>query len=241
MSANHHLARALADLRDRMGVGPADLTTDEIADLVHACDRAENPFREVNADAAGIPVRVCEGVHFWKLTIGASIWLDDIARLFEGRSDRYRLCLIHALVHAREPDAFDGLEDERSILKAVKSTCRRIAATPEEVDHALDEVLGLASRRTVGKTDVEKAAMDWRSLCARLETQTGIPAREWIWSRSSAYALHCYNDLDAFARACGGKSGTTMRDELDAATEALQLVKVRIMKRVERTRGGANG
>ena len=83
--------------------------------------------------------------------------------------------------------------------------------------------------------------MDWRSLCARLETQTGIPAREWIWSRSSAYALHCYNDLDAFARACGGKSGTAMRDELDAATEALQLVKVRIMKRVERTRGGANG
>lgn len=247
-AAAQHLARALADMESRMGVSPRDLTAEEVCRLARACERCADPFRAVNADAAGLPVRVAEGVHFWRLTIGASVWLDDMARLFGAKSERWRMCLVYALVHAREPEAFGGLEDARAVEGAVKACCRGICATPDEVDRAVDEALGERPRRPARADDGDagRAAADWRALCARLETQTGIPAREWIWKRSSGYALRCYQDLHAFAAAYAG-NGTAacraMRDELDAANEALQLVKVGIMKRVGAAReaGGAHG
>lgn len=231
MNGKQHFARALSDLRDRMGVGLADLTSDEIADLVHAADRCADPFRDVNADAVGRPVRVCEGVHFWRLTIGASVWLDDMSRMFGGDSDRYHMCLIHALVHAREPGAFEGLEDERSVLKAVKRTCRAIAATPEEVGLAIDEVLDLKIRR-MRRDDIERSAADWCAICSRLEGQTGIPAHDWIWKHSAGYTVRCYNDLHAFASSFAGGKSEHMKDELDRANENLQALKVGIRKRV---------
>lgn len=240
MARNLHLTRALADLSGRMGVRIADLTADEMADIVHAADRCADPFREVNADAAGMPVRVCEGVHFWKLTIGASVWLDQYASpILGGRSPRYKMALVHALVHAREPDAFEGLDTEARILRACRRTARRISATPAEVNAALDVVLGLAP--DLRQKDVSDAAADWCALCARLETQTGIPAREWIWNRSAAYAVKCYNDLHQFAAAYAGAGNTHLRDELDAACEALQVLKVRIMNRVKAEREAAHG
>lgn len=247
-AAARHLARALADLRSRMGVAVQDLTAEELCRLVRACERCADPFRAVNADAAGMPVRVCAGVHFWRLTIGASVWLDDMARLFGARSERWRMCLVYALAHAREPDAFAGLEDARAVTMAVKACCRGICATPEEVDRALDEALGERPRRPARADDDDagRAAADWRALCVRLETQTGIPAREWIWERSASYALASYRDLHAFAAAYAGKGTAAcraMRDELDAAAEELQALKVGIMRRVGASgkAGGANG
>lgn len=243
-AAARHLARALADMESRMGVAVQDLTADEICRLARACERCADPFRAVNADAAGMPVRVCAGVRFWRLTIGASVWLDDMARLFGAKSERWRMCLVYALVHAREPDAFAGLEDEGAVARAVKACCGGIGATPEEVGRALDEALGTSPRRPARAEEAREAAADWRAVCMRLETQTGIPAREWIWGRSASYALAGYRDLHAFAAAYAG-NGTAacraMRDELDAAAEELQALKVRIMRRVRAARkaGGA--
>ena len=64
MKAERIFARALDDLKSRMGVGLADLTAEEAVALVRACERVADPFREVNADAAGMPVRVADGVWF---------------------------------------------------------------------------------------------------------------------------------------------------------------------------------
>lgn len=232
-------ASALDDLGTRMGVPRAALSASDIVELVRASERVANPYAGVNADAAGIPVRVCAGVYFWKLTIGASVWLDEVERMFgRGEDGKYRMCLVYALVNARSPEAFD-LHDAESVAKAVKKTCRRICATPAEVADAMDAVLGLSPRRPAGIADVEDAATDWRAVCARLETQTGIPAGDWIWKHSAAHVLACYNDLHAFARACAGGGWVRMRDELDAAAEALQAVKVAIMRRVGE--GASNG
>ena len=73
------LAHALERLESQRGISIKDFTADELVDFVHAAERCENPFREVVADAAGFPVRVCEGVYFWRLTLGSSIWLDTYA------------------------------------------------------------------------------------------------------------------------------------------------------------------
>ena len=186
ITAQMHFAKALQELK-RQGVEIADATPDELYALAEAARRCADPFREVNADAAGFPVRVCEGVWFWKLTIGASVWLDEVAGMLGGgTSPKYRLAMIHALVHSRDPEAFAGLDSEPKVMRAVKATMRTIHATPEEVNRALDAALGLARRPTTPKSTTAAAAADWAAICARLETQTGIPAAEWIWKRSGA-------------------------------------------------------
>ena len=239
ISAQMYFAKALSGLKKR-GVELADMTPDELYALAEASRRCADPFREVNADAAGLPVRVCEGVWFWKLTIGASVWLDEVEEILGGgKSPRYRLAMIYALVHSREPEAFAGLDTESKIMRAVKATLRTIHATPEEINVAMDAALGLRAHARASKADVSAASADWAALCARLETQTGIPAREWIWKRSGSYAILAYNDLHAFARAyAGGRSATQMRDELDDAMCALRRVAASVEKRAKEARNG---
>lgn len=237
-----HFAKALQQLR-RQGVELADVTSDELYGLAEAARRCADPFREVNADAAGIPVRICEGVWFWKLTIGASVWLDEVEEMLGGgTSPRYRLAMIHALVHSREPEAFAGLDTEKKVMRAVRATMRTIHATPEEVNRAIDVVLGVRANARPRRAEASAAAADWASLCARLESQTGIPASEWIWKRSGAYAILAYNDLHDFARAyAGGKSAAHLTDELDDAMNALRAATAAIEKRVKAPVGGAHG
>ena len=233
-----HFAKALLQLR-KQGVEIADVTPAELYGLAEAARRCADPFREVNADAAGFPVRVCEGVWFWKLTIGASVWLDEVEEMLGGgTSPRYRLAMIHAFVHSREPEAFAGLDTEKKVMRAVRATMRTIHATPEEVNRAIDVRANARPRRA----EASAAAADWASLCARLESQTGIPASEWIWKRSGAYAILAYNDLHDFARAyAGGKSAAHLTDELDEAMNALRAATAAIEKRVKAPGGGAPG
>lgn len=237
-----YFAKALQQLR-KQGVELADVTPAELYGLAGAARRCADPFREVNADAAGFPVRVCEGVWFWKLTIGASVWLDEVAGVLGGgTSPRYRLAMIHALVHSREPEAFAGLDTERKVMRAVRATMRTIHATPDEVNRAIDAVLGIRADARPRRADGAAAAADWAALCARLESQTGIPAAEWMWKRSGAYAILAYNDLHEFARAyAGGRSQDRLADELDDAMNALRVATAAIEKRVKATRGGVPG
>ena len=232
-----HFAKALVELKKR-GVAMKDVKPEELYALAEASRRCADPFREVNADAAGFPVRVSEGVWFWKLTIGAGVWLDEVEEMLGGgKSERYRLAMVYALVHSRDPEAFAGLDTEPKIMRAVKETLRHIHATPEEVNRAMDEALGVKPR--LRRTGNSAAPADWAALCARLESQTGIPAKEWMWGRSGAYAILAYNDLHEFASAYArGRSTNHMTDELDDAMCALRLTAAAIEKRV---REGGNG
>ena len=238
ITAQMHFVKALQQLR-KGGVEPGDCTPDELYALAEAARRCADPFREVNADAAGFPVRVCEGVWFWKLTIGASVWLDEVCALLGGgTSPRYRLAMIHALVHSREPGSFAGLDTERKVMRAVRATMRTIHATPEEVNRAIDAALGIRADTRPRRADEPSAAADWAALCARLESQTGIPASEWMWKRSGAYAILSYNDLHEFARAYSGGAAEHMVDELDDAMNALRAATAAIEKRVKEAHHG---
>ena len=142
LTAQMHFAKALDGLR-RQGVEPGDITPDELYALAEAARRCADPFREVNADTAGYPVRVCEGVWFWKLTIGASVWLDEVSGMLGGGTDpRYRLATIHALVHAREPEAFAGLDTESKVMRAVRATMRRMGVLRSSFSFMVGQALG---------------------------------------------------------------------------------------------------
>ena len=118
-------------------------------------------------------------------------------------------------------------------MRAVKATVRAIHATDAEIDRAMDAALGLRADTRTGRAETSAAATDWAALCARLETQTGIKAEEWLWRRSGAYAILSYNDLHAFARAHSGRGGDRMLDELDAAMTHLAKLKASIVRRTE--------
>ena len=233
--ADRIFAAALADLESRMGVKPGDMTAGEIAALVRACDREANPWREADADAIGVPVRVCEGVWFWRPTIGAAAWLEEVAAPLAANAAQYRACLVYALVHAREPEAFRGLDTRRKIHAAALRTVLAIGASAQEVDCAIERALGIR-RQARSDAEIRDAAVGWANIAARLESQTGISAAEWIWKRSSSYAMRCYTDLHAFARAYSAAArtpGRDMLDELDDAVAARQILKARIAKRVK--------
>lgn len=223
------LARAIDDLKDRCKVDVSALLPEELADLVHACDRVANPFADINADAAGFPVRVCKGVYLWRLTAGAAIWMSDFAeRWWGGDYAKYRAAAVYVAMNARNPDAF-LVEDEREAGKAIRRALRRIPATDAEIQLALDRVLGLASDAPAAE---ESTAANWAAMIARVEAQTGLPRSHWLWGVSYSQMLAVYNQCERIVSASGGKTAPRLQDELDRATNELQRLKVRIMRRI---------
>ena len=239
------MANALRDLRTRFGVGADALEADELFDLAEAVRRVENPFADVNADAMGVPAKVCEGVYLWRLTAGASAWLDEYAAKWWGdaRHDRqYFWALVYAMRNARDREAFAGLTDELSARRAIRACVMSIPATDGEIAEAMDRALG---RKDDGqRRDLRAEAVDWAHVLARLESQSGIPRDEWLWGRSAAYTARAYNDLVHTARACAAALGgqgraERMRDEADKALDALAAVKQRIYRRFTAEREAA--
>lgn len=247
-TAHPHLENTLRDLRDRYGAGACALTADEMFDLVRCVERVERPFGDVNADAVGFPVRVCEGVHFWRLTAGASAWLDEFAGAWWGGErdeKRYFWALCYALAHARDREAFAGLDTPSRAYEAIRRFVLKCPATEKELSLAVDRVLGRAvdaddPRR--GGGDVRDGAVDWSRLVMRLETQSGVRADEWLWGRSAGYLVRAYNDLRAFAIRYGaaqGEGAGRMTDLLDDALNALARCKARISRRLSAERDAA--
>lgn len=226
------------------GVSASDLTADELDALVTACRRAENPYDGVNADAMGKPVMVCDGVFLWRLTAGASAWLDEFADKWWGRGGRrggrYFWALVYALVNARNREAFAGLDTEEKAEKAILRCVLRIPATMDEIEYAVDAALGRRpdTRRRGNAID---ESVDWSRIAARLEANSGIRAEEWLWGRSTTYAIRAYNDLLRLAAATSGDAAAFERrqDELDDALNALAELRKGIIARVKDGKEGA--
>lgn len=225
------LAKLKAD-----GITTADLEPSEIAALVRACDRCDNPFSAANAEAAGFPIRVCEGVTLWRLTAGACIWLDEYARRWWGEdSEHYKWAMFFALRHARERDTFLALTDEGDAYRAIRNDILTLNCTEDELLAAL-RAFGVEDDGANGKRPSPKQQPDWRTLAQSLEVRTGIEAGKWLWERAARYLVEADRRLDAFAAAQGGAKAERAKDELDRAMNALARVTAGIRARVARDR-----
>ena len=242
-----HLANALRDLKTRFHVEAGDLTPDEWYELVECVRRVENPFADVNADAIGTPVRVCEGLYLWRLSAGASAWLDDFAAVWwgDGRNEtRYFWALCYALSNARNREAFVVLDTPDKAYKAIRKWVLRCPATRRELEDAIDRTLGRAEPTGGASRPAQDRQIDWAQVAARLEGKSGISGLDWLWNRSASYTLRAYNDLAVFAKrysAASGKDGTHMKNELDTACDALVRLLARIGRRVAEQRKEASG
>ena len=138
------LAHALERLKSQRGITIANFTPDELAEFVLAAERVDNPFGDVNADAAGFPVRVCEGVYFWRLTLGASIWLDTYAeKWWPTNSDKYKQALIYALMN--------GKSAQGAVEFAVAASALKHSIEGDYNMVSVDEVKALAGGNATGR------------------------------------------------------------------------------------------
>ena len=215
------------------GVSLADLTAAEVAELVRACDRCDNPFGAVNAEAAGFPIKVRDGVSLWRLTAGAIVWLDEYAARWWGEDTAaYKWATVYAMRHARDAAAFHTLTDEADAYRAIRADLLTLNCTEEEIDAALarfNDDGGDKRRPPV-------TAPDWRALAAMVEARTGIRAEEWIWGRAALSLADSYNRLCQFAAAEGGAKPPRMKDELDKAIIRLARVVAGILARVAKAK-----
>lgn len=220
------------------GVSLADLTAGELGELVRACDRCDNPFGAVNAEAAGFPVKVRDGVSLWRLTAGAIVWLDEYAARWWGEgSAAYKWATVYAMRHARDAGAFHALTDEADAYRAIRADLLTLNCTEEEIDAALARFNGDGG----DKRRPPVTAPDWRALAAMVEARTGIRAEEWIWGRAAMSLSESYHRLREFAAAEGGDRCPRMRDELDGAISNLARVVACILARVAKERAAKEG
>ena len=228
------LENEIKDLKERFGVALTELTPDELESFVLACRRAERPFSRVNAELAERPFVVCRGVYGWTMTAGAAIWVEEFAKRWWPDGMMLKWAQVYAMIHAREPDAFAKLTDKGATRVAIMKTVLRLVCHRREIQDALlrsyhaDEDLAPAPE----DTDRPRAQSDFAAIVARLEVESGIPAKTWLWGKSFFQTMRCYEELHAFAAAfaMGETERREMQDELDRAINDLERLKMSIKK-----------
>lgn len=230
------LESVLQDFRDA-GITAADMTADEIEALVHAVERVNNPYSDINADLCEEPVKVTKGVYLWPLTAGALVWLEEYAQLWwKKTSAMYRWAQVYALVHAREVDAFASLTDKWTARKAIVKTMLRLVCHRSELAVAKNRCYGVRphdveNRKTPSAPD-EQAA-DFARFAAMLEVESGISAKSWLFGRSIRGMVAAYRRAAAIKNAFGGADAAEkMTFELNDALANLANVKSMIFERI---------
>lgn len=223
------------------GVNREDLTNEELVELVHVTDELANPFDQVNIDAIGFPIPVCDGVVFWRLSVGACVWLEEYARVWwDDRPKAYFWALVYALIHGRERGAFDAMLDEESAFERIKAEAIRLAVHEDELSAKVDDAIHFR-HHPAGVRDPREipTGTDWQKIVARVESQTGISGDEWCWKKSADYVLSVWCDLRFFAENYGGSGmkAQRMKSELDHVTNKVARLRAAIVQRVK---GGAS-
>ena len=237
---NKRLEGVLADMRESLGIGMGDLTTDEITALVFACARVDNPYSFVNAELVEKPIFVCKGVYLWPITAGAQVWLNEYAAPWWGEgSAMYRWARVFALVNARNPDAFDGLDTKTKARAKILKCALRLVCHQRELSAAVSMAYGEHPHECPKKPNDndESAATDFAALVARLEVASGIQAKTWLWGKSVVGMMKSYVQLSQLQVAVFGKRNEEADAELDAAVENLARVCAAITERVKNEQG----
>jgi len=232
------LTSVLQDLKEQFGATAADLTADEIEALVFACARLDNPYSMINAELMERPIRVREGIYLWPITAGAFLWLTEYASAWWNEDSKmYCFAEAYALMNARNPDAFVELTDKKKARKAVLKTALRFAFYAKELRRAVNAAYGIAphdvpERKRKGDP-VETYKVDFAALVARLEVNSGIPAKTWLWGKSVFSIMKSYAELKNLAVAAfGGKQDDANR-ELEDAVQNLARVCEAISERLK--------
>ena len=230
------LKSVLQDFRD-VGITAADMTADEIEALVHAVERVNNPYSDINADLCEQPVKVCRDVYLWPLTAGALVWLEEYAQAWWKKGTAmYRWAQVYALKNARDPDAFAKLTDKWTARKAIVKTMLRLACHRSELAAAKNRCYGVRPHdveEQKAPSAPDEQATEFAHFAAMLEVESGIPAKSWLFGRSVRDLVTTYCRMAALKAAFGGAGAAEkMTFELNDALTNLANVKSMIFERI---------
>ncbi len=230
------LKSVLQDFREK-GISAADMTADEIEALVHAVERVNNPYSDINADLCEQPVKVCKGVYLWPLTAGAYIWLEEYAQAWWKKGTvMYRWAQVYALYNARDPDAFAPLTDKWTARKAIVKTMLRLVCHRSELAVAKNRCYGVREHDVEDRkapSAPDEQATEFAHFAAMLEVESGIPAKSWLFGKSFADLVMTYRRMGELKSAFGGTDAAEkMTFELNDALTNLANVKSMILERL---------
>ena len=235
----------LRDMRERLGIGVQDLTSDELEMFVLAVRRCENPYSDANLELMDRPFEICRGVYGWRMTAGAHVWLEEYAlKWWKRGSVMYRMAQAYAMMNAKNLDAFAPLTEKTAARKAVMRNALKLVCHRSEFSYALLRAYGQEKDLTHKPDDArsrqaKRAKHDFAAMVARLEVASGMPAKVWLWDRSFMSMMKSYAELHAFAAAfaTGKESRAKMDDELNDAVNDLARIKLQIYRRVKNEQG----
>ena len=230
------LKSVLQDFRDQ-GITAADMTADELEALVHAVERVNNPYSDINADLCEQPVKVCKGLYLWPLTAGAYMWLEEYASAWWKKGTAmYRWAQAYALYHAREPEAFTKLTDKWTARRAIVKTALRFTCHRSELAVAKNLCYGVRQfdvEDPKPPTAPDEQATDLAHFAVMLEAESGIPAKSWLFGKSLATMVKTYSRMKSLKNAFGGADAAEkMTFELNDALSNLANVKSMIFERI---------
>lgn len=172
------------------------LSTDEVAALCKCAERVENPTGQGHLVHVGKPVR-CGSVWLYPLTIGAAMWLDSASQMFDDDHPASAYLLPFALANSRAALLLDELTTYSEIQGAVKSFCKRLSATKEEIESAITQIIQpdlYAEIKKAQRTELQpnaKKSYDVEEIVALLcRWFKGTTPDYWTWGISHDRA--CY-------------------------------------------------
>ena len=237
------LKSVLQDFKDQ-GITAADMTADELEALVHAVERVNNPYSDINADLCEQPVKVCKGLYLWPLTAGAYMWLEEYASAWWKKGTAmYRWAQAYALYHARDPEAFTNLTDKWTARRAIVKTALRFTCHRSELAVAKNLCYGVRPfdvEDPKPPTAPDEQATDFAHYAAMLKVESGISAKSWLFGKSLATMVKTYRRMKSLKNAFGGAdSAEKMTFELNDALGNLANVKSMIFERITAERSHA--
>ena len=175
-------------------------TLDEIICLHELGKRVENPIGDEACFCAGNPIS-CGNKHLWPFTIGSAMWYESACEMFSENDPVSSYLLPFALSNSRDAEYLQKLTLHKKIKKAVKSFCKSMSATQEEMDYALnslfpsDHYAEYMAEKEKEKLDTDKPEKtgDLNEIVAILcRWFKGTTPEYWTWNESRDRALHLF-------------------------------------------------
>lgn len=186
MSKCPELAKeAVAELRAD-GIEP---TLDDIAELIEAARKVEEPSRRTSPWFEGDPVRVGpNGPTLRPLSIQAEEWFDFAVSQFP--DDKLRAAAFcYAAEHGATAGAFDVLWTRQTAETRLRRYMRGLACSPGALESAAARLMRNPSAGDIVRGRKESAdAWDFGDVLAQLEAATGRPREYWM-TQTARYAF----------------------------------------------------
>lgn len=195
---------AVAELRAD-GIEP---TLDDIAELIDAARRVQEPSRRTSPWYEGDPVRVGpNGPTLRPLSIQAGEWFDFAVSVFS--DDKLRgAAFCFAAEHGATEGAFDGLWNRQSAETRLVKYRRGLACAAGALESAAERVMDKTSAGDIVRARKDDGdAWDFGDVLAKIEAITGRPRAYWM-TQTRRYAFRVMEHATRYNMAGGMFAGS---------------------------------